>query len=690
MNFASAKKQYDVLSAQIQRHNYLYHTLDAPEVTDEEFDALTQQKKTLEERFPKLLQQGLSLKDHPGSNLLEGFTKVQHRLPMLSLDNVFDATDLENFLNRIKRFLNIDDHQEIQFIAEPKIDGLSASLLYKNGNLIQVATRGNGTEGEDITHNGKTIADIPHTLKTQAHSYIEVRGEIYMTTHDFDDLNQKRQREGLPLFANPRNAAAGSVRQLDSRITLERALRFFAYQVFMYDTDGKTPLEHFTTQSSILQFLQEEGFSTNPLNQICVGKDALLQYFQTIDTTRETLSYALDGCVYKVDDLSLQKRLGFIGKAPRFAIAHKFKAVKAKSVIESIDVQVGRTGVITPVAKLQPTLVGGVVVSNATLHNFEEIQRKDIRIGDRVWIQRAGDVIPQVISSITEERASSIIPYAFPKHCPSCHSLLIVRGVYLVCGNHHDCPAQSIERLRHFVSKDAFNIIGLGEKHIAFFYHKGFVRHFADFFTLKDRNKTFMTPLQKQEGFGDQSVLNLFNAIDDRRTITLDRLIYSFGIGQVGKGTALLLAQYWQNMDSFWDGLLELSSHEILPDEHPLLDIDGIGKSIVSDMIATAKDVQFMHQVKDILQHITVLPFEKHASHQSPLSGKTIVFTGTLSISRQEAKEIALRGGARVSSTLSSKTDFLVIGEDSGSKVKKAKDLGVPLLEEGEWRKMLT
>ena len=510
------------------------------------------------------------------------------------------------------------------------------------------------------------------------------------SAQDFDDLNQKRQREGLPLFANPRNAAAGSVRQLDSRITLERALRFFAYQVFMYDTDGKTPLEHFTTQSSILQFLQEEGFSTNPLNQICVGKDALLQYFQTIDTTRETLSYALDGCVYKVDDLSLQKRLGFIGKAPRFAIAHKFKAVKAKSVIESIDVQVGRTGVITPVAKLQPTLVGGVVVSNATLHNFEEIQRKDIRIGDRVWIQRAGDVIPQVISSITEERASSIIPYAFPKHCPSCHSLLIVRGVYLVCGNHHDCPAQSIERLRHFVSKDAFNIIGLGEKHIAFFYHKGFVRHFADFFTLKDRNKTFMTPLQKQEGFGDQSVLNLFNAIDDRRTITLDRLIYSFGIGQVGKGTALLLAQYWQNMDSFWDGLLELSSHEILPDEHPLLDIDGIGKSIVSDMIATAKDVQFMHQVKDILQHITVLPFEKHASHQSPLSGKTIVFTGTLSISRQEAKEIALRGGARVSSTLSSKTDFLVIGEDSGSKVKKAKDLGVPLLEEGEWRKMLT
>lgn len=689
MNFASAKKQYDVLLNQIQYHNNLYHTLDAPKITDEEFDALIQQKKILEEHFPKLLQQSLLTPEQPGGKLLDAFTKVKHRVPMLSLDNVFDEGELENFLNRIKRFLKIENAQDLTFMAEPKIDGLSASVLYKKGNLIQVTTRGNGAEGEDITHNGKTISDIPHTLKTNTDLCVEVRGEIYMTSHDFEALNEKRQREGLPPLANPRNAAAGSVRQLDSRMTMERSLRFFAYQAFIYDKDEKTPLDIFKTQSEIIDFLIAQGFLTNPLNHVCIGKEALLQYCHRIDAMRSTLAYELDGCVYKIDDLSLQKRLGVIGKAPRFAIAHKFKATKAKSIIQNIDIQVGRTGIITPVAKLQPTLVGGVVVSSATLHNFEELQRKDIRVGDRVWIQRAGDVIPQVVAVILEERVASVDAYNLPDFCPSCGSMLSMRGMYLVCGNHHTCPAQLMERLRHFVSKDAFNIVGIGEKHIAFFYQRELVRHFADFFTLKVRSDASLTPLQKQEGWGSQSVFNLFKAIDDCRTITLDRLIYSLGIEQVGKGTALLLAKHWQTVDRFVGGLRALALQDSVPNDHPLLEIDGIGQSILSDMMTTAKNHQFMEDVQNLLLHITVLPFEKKASRMSAISGKTIVFTGTLSISRQEAKELSLRFGAKVSSALSSKTDFLVAGDDSGSKLNKAKDLGVPLLDEEGWRKML-
>ena len=690
MDFASAKKIYDALLEQIKDHNHLYHTLDSPTITDEEFDALIKAQKNLEKRFPKLLQQSFLPLDTPGGKPLESFNKVKHNVPMLSLDNIFDEKGLENFLNRINRFLNLDSTQDITFMAEPKIDGLSASLLYRKGHLVRVATRGNGTEGEDITDNGKTIQDIPHRLNTHNDHEMEIRGEIYMTNLDFEALNQKRQKEQLPLFANPRNAAAGSVRQLDSQITKERPLRFFAYQAFLYEENNQTPLDYFDTQESLLAFLKEQGLPLNPLNQLCSTQQSLLDYFQHIESIRDTLNYGIDGCVYKINDLSLQKRLGFIGKAPRFAIAHKLKSIKAKSVIHNIDVQVGRTGVITPIARLHQTLVGGVIVSNATLHNFEEIQRKDIRIGDRVWIQRAGDVIPQIVSVIMEERQPSLKPFTPPSSCPSCHHTLISKGVYLVCTNTHSCPAQCIERLRHFVSKDAFNMIGIGEKHIDFFYTNNLVRHYADFFTLKTRNATAKSPLEKEEGWGQQSVFNLLESINARSTITLDRFIYSLGIGQVGKGIASILATHWQTVESFVQGLRDLASHEYTQDiHHPLLTIDGIGQSILRDIILFAKDVDFMKDIQNLLSYVRVLPLEKRIVHTSTLSGKIIVFTGTLSISRQEAKELSLRAGAHVTNTLSSKTDFLIAGEDSGSKLKKAKDLNITILSETEWREKM-
>ncbi len=674
MDFSSAKKEYAQLKRLIEHHNYLYHTLDTPEITDAEFDALVLKRKKIEELYPELVEGPES----PGAPVLKIFKKVAHKTPMLSLDNAFSKEDLQDFIERMNRFLNVRSDHFNDLFAEPKIDGLSASLTYEKGLLVRGATRGNGKEGEDITLNVRTIADIPRQLSEPLS--FEVRGEIYMTLHDFHELNKNREDHHEPLFANPRNAAAGSVRQLDPGITKARSLHFFAYQAL----DLK---EKITTQKDAIHFLKTHGFHTNPHGRLCHSLDDLMLFYKELEEKRDHLDYEIDGCVYKVNDFSLQQRLGFVGKAPRFAIAHKFKAEKAQSVIDTILLQVGRTGTITPVAILRPTLVGGVVVSRSTLHNFDEIKRKDIRLHDHVWIQRAGDVIPQVVGVIVEKRPKDSLEIVPPTHCPVCETALVIEGVYYVCPNTHGCKAQVLERLIHFVSKDALNITGLGAKHIAFFYEQNLVREPADFFTLEERNRMSLTPLSAHEGWGKQSSDNLFKAIRERRTVPLARFIYSLGILQVGKGIAELLAQHYQASDHFIQAMLHHPFDEVHKD---LLSIDGIGESVIRDLHTYFSDPLSRKNIENLLPFMTIEPYQRPQQHTSQLTGKTLVFTGTLGLSRQEAKELSLQHGAKVSGTLSSKTDYLVVGDDAGSKLKKAKELGVTLLTEKEWLQMLT
>ncbi len=685
MDFSSVKKEYAELKNLIAHHDYLYHTLDAPEISDQEFDALTRHLKKLEEIYPALLSQD---EQKPGAPTLEGFKKVKHSTPMLSLENAFTQEELEAFFNRMKRFLNQPDEVFIPCMAEPKIDGLSASLLYRDGLLVQAATRGDGKEGEDITMNVKTIADIPHALHDKIPGLLEVRGEIYMRINDFRALNQMREEHHQSLFANPRNAAAGSVRQLDSHITQERILHFFAYQVFGYNNVLKT-------QSEVLRFLKVQGFIVNSHSRLCHSMDELISFYEERDRQREHLTYEIDGCVYKVNNFEIQKRLGFVGKAPRFAIAHKFKAVKAQSVIEAIQLQVGRTGTITPVAILRPTLVGGVVVSRSTLHNFDEIRRKDFRIGDHVWIQRAGDVIPQVVEAIYTKRTQEIPEVRPPTHCPVCGTAVVQDNAYYICPNTHECQAQVVERLIHFASKEAFNIVGLGSKHIEFFYKRGLIRSPVDIFTLEERDKTSLTPLRSQEGWGKQSADNLFRAIHARRHVALERFIYSLGILQVGKGIASLLARHYKKVEIFLEHVRGIRDHHRLGCDNSLVHeglstIDGIGESIVRDITSFFDDPLNRQMVQDLLKHVQVDIYESMKQYSSALMGKTIVFTGMLTTSRQEAKELSLQAGARVVGSLSSKTDYVVAGTEAGSKLRKAQDLKVKVLSEEEWRKMIT
>ncbi|MBX9976634.1 MAG: NAD-dependent DNA ligase LigA [Alphaproteobacteria bacterium] len=679
MNFSSAKEAYLALKNKIAYHNDLYHTKDAPEISDQEFDALTQKLKKLEEQYPELAVN--TDDDKPGGAVLSGFKKITHKTPMLSLDNAFSMDDLSAFLERMNRFLNRPTGTCIPLVAEPKIDGLSASLIYVDGVLIQAATRGDGAMGEDITANVKTMSDIPYTLHPVIQGRVEVRGEIYMRISDFHALNVNREEHHEPPFANPRNAAAGSVRQLDAKVTQSRKLHFFAYQVLGHET--------LKTQDQAIRFLTDHGFSVNPFIRTATTIDDLMAFYDEVSKARDDLDYEIDGCVYKVNDFSIQERLGFVGKAPRFAIAHKFKAEKAQSIIESIQLQVGRTGVITPVAHLRPTLVGGVVVSRATLHNFDEIARKDIRKGDHVWVQRAGDVIPQVVEVITSMRPQDSTPITPPTHCPVCHTTLIQDKVFYICPNTHGCRAQVIERLIHFVSKGAFDIVGLGKKHIEFFFDQNLVREPSDIFMLEEIDKNSLTPLRKREGWGAQSADNLFKAIHDRRTISLERFIYSLGILQVGKGIAGLLAAHYKNSDAFNNAMKNLSQNDATVINDLLL-IDGIGQSIVDDMAAFFRDTLSREMVRKLRDCLHVMPFEEPQKHGSALTGKTIVFTGTLSISRQEAKELSLRAGAKVAGSLSAKTDYLIAGSDAGSKLKKAHDLMVKVLSENDWMMMIS
>ncbi len=666
-----AVKELEYLAKEIAYHDYRYYNLADPVISDEAYDALRLRNLEIEKKFPDLRRVD-SPSHRIGAPPSPDFEKVKHRKPMLSLDNAFSDEDVLEFLDRIRRFLKLPSEHPIPMVAEPKIDGLSASLHYQNGRFVLGATRGDGQEGENITANLKTIRDIPLIL--QGNDYpdnLEVRGEVYMSKSDFELLNQKRLASEETPFANPRNAAAGSLRQLDPKITAHRSLKFFAYA---YEAlSGSTD----QAQSDLLASLSKWGFPVSKEIQLCSSEDELVAYYKRLEKLRPSLPYEIDGVVYKVNDLKLQQRLGTIGRCPRHSIAHKFAAEKAETILSNIDVQVGRTGVLTPVAILEPVLVGGVMVSRATLHNEDEIKRKDIRIHDRVIIQRAGDVIPQVVEVVLSKRPATSQSFEFPKKCPVCGGEISQEEGLVAkrCTNGFNCPAQAIERLRYFVSRDAFDIEGLGDRHLENFYKDGTIHNLTDVFTLQKRDKNSLTPLRSREGWGIQSAHNLFEAINKSRIISLERFIYALGIPQVGQVTAKLLAKHYKAIEEF-----ESASFE------DLLTIEGIGMGMADDIIRFLETPEQKTLIDDLKQHITITPYEEPSTVESAISGKTVVFTGTLlTLSRSEAKSQAERLGAKVAGSVSTKTDYVIAGSDAGSKLKVANELGITVLSEQQW-----
>ena len=667
------------LADQIAHHDVLYHQKDAPKISDRDYDNLRKRYTVLKAAFPSLVP-----KNDPdrrvGSAPAAGFSKITHSVPMLSLSNAFSREDIEDFVGRIRRFLQLPEKDPIAFIAEPKIDGLSASLRYENGTLAYAATRGDGTTGENITANVRTIKNVPHHLHKPFPSVVELRGEIYIDRDDFLKLNLRREKEGEALFANPRNAAAGSVRQLDPSITAARPLKFFAYAFGEFN--GSLP----KTQGEIRTQIKAWGFELNKPTSICENSKDLESYYEKLGSDRHKLPFDIDGVVYKVNSLTLQDRLGFVSRAPRWAIAHKFPAEQAETKLKKISIQVGRTGALTPVAELEPINVGGVMVSRATLHNQDEIERKDIREGDTVKLQRAGDVIPQIISVDLKQRPKNSKPYHFPDHCPECGSLAVREEGMAVwrCTGGLICPAQAVERLRHFTSRLAFNIEGLGDQRILELWQETIIQTPADIFKLHSHQKQ----LEVREGWGEKSVTKLIDAIDARRTISLDRFIYALGIRQVGEATAKLLARHYKTARLWREAMINASKGRNTA-ALDLETIDQIGPLVAADLIAFFAEPHNLKVVDDLLKALSVTDYENRATGNSPLSGKTIVFTGTLlKMGRSEAKAKAEALGANVSGSVSAKTHFVVIGEDAGSKAKKAKDLGVPVLSEDEWLKL--
>ncbi|MGA8616022.1 MAG: NAD-dependent DNA ligase LigA, partial [Xanthobacteraceae bacterium] len=675
-------------SAEIQRANDEYYNADAPHLTDAEYDVLTRflritlrQKKLWAAYFKKIEQIGAK----PSGR----FAKVQHAVPMLSLDNAFAEEDVVDFVGRIRRFLRLKDDEEIVFSAEPKIDGLSMSLRYEDGVLVTGATRGDGSVGEDVTANVKTLEDIPHKLKGRGvPSVCEVRGEVYMTKHAFLELNRQQAEAREPLYVNPRNTAAGSLRQKDASITASRPLGFFAYA---WGEMSEMPAD---TQSGMIKWFASCGFKTNPLTKMCRSVEALLKFHGEIEMQRATLDYDIDGVVYKVDRLDWQERLGFVSRSPRWAIAHKFPAEKATTVVRDIEIQVGRTGALTPVAKLDPVTVGGVVVQNATLHNPDEIARLDVRIGDTVQIQRAGDVIPQVLGVVPEKRPRGAKAYEFPKKCPCPLHTDVVReviaggeeGVRAHCTGEFACPYQALGHLEHFVSRRAFDIDGLGEKQIAFFYEQGWVKEPADIFTLQERDKKIK--LEEVEGFGETSVRNLFNAIEARREIPLERFIYALGIRHVGETTAVALARGYGSWDAFHDACLKLARDD--EDTKEELDaLDQIGDTVIESLRDYFAEAHNRKRIERLAAQVRIADAEKPRA-DSAIAGKTVVFTGTLEkMTRDEAKASAERLGAKVAGSVSKKTDYVVVGPGAGSKLADAKKFGVQVLTEDEWAKLI-
>lgn len=671
------------LAEEIGRHDRNYHQLDAPTVSDAEYDVLRRRNQAIEARFP-----GLVRADSPsrqiGAAPAQGFRKVRHSHPMLSLDNAFDDEDVADFYGRIQRFLGLEPDAEIHIVAEPKIDGLSAALLYENGTLVRGATRGDGETGEDVTNNLRVTGDVPHRLKGHdIPERLEIRGEVYMRRKDFFALNAAQEKADKPVFANPRNAAAGSLRQLDSEITKTRPIRFFGYAW------GEVSAPIADSLWAAREKLAQWGFALNEPTRLCKSLEAVLEHYRVLEESRASLPFDIDGVVYKVDRLDWQGRLGMVSRAPRWAVAHKFPAEKAQTLLKAIDIQVGRTGTLTPVARLEPVTVGGVVVSNATLHNEDEIERKDVRPGDTVIVQRAGDVIPQVVEVVMERRSKSAKRFKFPAVCPECGSAAI-RGedeVARRCTGGLVCPAQAVERLRHFVSRNAFDIEGLGEKQILAFWQEGLVKEPADIFALARRNNdeaTIDPPLQEWEGWGETSVRNLFAAIDLRRNIGIDRFLYALGIRHVGQATARLLARHYETPERFLDAMAAAQDRDGQA-FHDLVDIDGIGPKVAGIIIEFFAEPHNLTAVEDLRAEILVEDAEPVES-ESEIAGKTVVFTGTFeTVTRAEAKAKAEMLGAKVASSVSVKTDYVVAGPGAGSKLKKAQELELTVLSEADW-----
>jgi DNA ligase (NAD+) len=768
-----ATAEHKRLAAEIAHHDALYYQQDAPAVSDAEYDALRAQLLAIEAQYPDLTGAD-SPTQRVGAAPVEAFGKVRHEVPMLSLGNSFSSNDVAEFADRVRRFLALRADDPLVFTAEPKIDGLSISIRYEGGQLVRAATRGDGVEGEDVTANIRTVGEIPHALEgAGVPDLIEVRGEIYLGTEDFRRLNEAQAVAGGKVFANPRNAAAGSLRQLDAGITAKRPLRFFAY------TWGAVSALPAKTQYDVVRAFEKWGLPVNPRMERCANVEELQAFYDAISLDRARLGYDIDGVVYKVDRLDYQERLGFVSRSPRWATAHKFAAEQATTVLQDIEIQVGRTGALTPVAKLQPVTVGGVVVSNATLHNEDEIKRKDIRVGDTVIVQRAGDVIPQVVRVVLEQRPAHTKPYKFPHTCPVCGSHAArdegeegsdaeaVRR----CTGGLICPAQAKERLKHFVSRLAFDIEGLGRERIELFYDEGLIRAPADIFTLAKRDVKSDNPLAEREGFGEKSIQNLFRAIEARRHIRLERFLFALGIRHVGETTARDLARAFGTYDAFYDqvevaskarpgsayrrlvtakgigpktaealmqaiaarkpkdlfddapasfeeaiagikgvrtGVAEAlarafadvatfietaraAAREMPGDDYrAFAGLNGIGEVVADSLIDFFGEPHNRTVVEDLLGEIEIQPYVRQATVASAVTDKTVVFTGTLEkLSRNEAKARAERAGAKVAGSVSKKTDYVIAGADAGSKLDKARELGVTVLSEDEWLALL-
>jgi DNA ligase (NAD+) len=740
---SQAKAEHEKLGAEIAKHDALYHGQDDPLISDADYDTLRRRYDALEAQFPELKSdksQSLKVGAAPSAK----FSKIKHNVPMLSLSNAFSDEDVQDFIGRIRRFLDMPADAPLAITAEPKIDGLSCSLRYENGVLVSAATRGDGSEGEDVTANVRTISDVPHKLvgdfplplrssvaakltgeglqidnrtpssvpsghllpqgEKEEQSMqiliphiIEIRGEIYMNHADFAALNERQVAAGDKPFANPRNGAAGSLRQLDSKITASRPLRFFAYA---WGEVNEMPAQ---TQMGMVEAFGAFGFQTNPFMKLCHSAQELIVHYRKIETQRATLGYDIDGVVYKVNDLHLQQRLGFVARSPRWAIAHKFAAERATTIIRDIEIQVGRTGVLTPVAKLEPVTVGGVVVSNATLHNEDYIkgigndggllrEGRDIRIGDTVVVQRAGDVIPQIVDVVLEKRPLDVTPFAFPQICPCPLKTPALREkdeAACRCTGEFACPYQRIEHLKHFVSRRAFDIEGLGEKQIAFFYDKELIREPSEIFTLQQRDEASeLVKIRNFEGFGELSTRNIFAAIESRRAIGLERFIYALGVRHVGESTATTLARAYGSWVAFWTVLERLLSQDLFKRGEARTELDAldqIGDAVIDVLWKFFGEAHNRAAVERLVAQVQILDAEK-PQQDTLVAGKTIVFTGSLErMSRDEAKAQAERLGAKVSGSVSKKTDIVVAGPGAGSKLTQAASLGVKVMSEDEW-----
>jgi DNA ligase (NAD+) len=681
---AQAKAELARLAKEITHHDALYYQKDAPEISDAAYDSLRKRNFAIEARFPDLVRAD-SPSQRVGAAPAAAFGKVRHSLPMLSLDNAFDEQDVRDFADRIRRFLGLKPEQAIELVAEPKIDGLSISLRYEKGRFVQGATRGDGETGEDVTANLRTLDDIPDYLKGRGlPDVVEVRGEVYMQRADFLKLNERRAKAEEPPFANPRNAAAGSLRQLDSSITAQRKLRFFGYA--LGEVSEKVAKSHW----ELLTRLRQWGFHVNPLAKLCASVEEALEFYRKIADKRASLGYEIDGVVYKVNRFDWQERLGMVSRAPRWATAHKFPAQQARTKLKDITIQVGRTGTLTPVAELEPIGVGGVMVARATLHNEDEIRRKDVRIGDTVIVQRAGDVIPQIVGIVPTERPRGARPYEFPERCPVCGSKAVrAEGeVARRCTGGLVCEAQVVERLRHFTSRNAFDIEGLGWERVEAFHKDGLIKVPGDIFRLKNH----AADIHEREGWGKKSVERLLDAIEARRTIALDRFIYALGIRQVGEATAKLLARHYRTLEN-WRKSMEAAAKDTEGDAaHELDAISQIGPSVAADIVAFFAE-SHNRETLDDLERVGVQVEASAAPTRianSPVAGKTVVFTGTLeTMTRPEAKARAEHLGANVTESVSKKTDYVIVGADAGSKATKAKALGVTTLSEQDWLNLI-